>query len=222
MSAKEHKVEMPAEKDETRAGMMARSMIEPYLRHSILAHDLTKKSVGDLPGQPSLNDYVHTIRNKAIQSRQGELGMASDLLIAQALSLDAMMTELLRRATMNLGDYPVAAERYARLAFKAQSNSRASLEALAKLHQPREQTVRHVHVNEGGQAVVANNFHHHTGGKKNGKTGEQPHATGTAGKGKALSGPDAQGDSVPVPGSERKPAVQNARGKGKRRTKGQS
>lgn len=33
---------------------------------------------------------------------------------------------------------------------------RATLEALAKLDQPREQTVRHVHVdNRGGQAVIA-------------------------------------------------------------------
>lgn len=60
---------------------------------------------------------------------------------------------------MNLGEYPQAMERYTRLALKAQGNCRATLEALAKLHQPREQTVKHVHVNEGGQAVVADHFH---------------------------------------------------------------
>ena len=38
---------------------------------------------------------------------------------------------------------------------KAQSNCRTTLEALAKLHQPREQTVRHIHVNDGGKAIVA-------------------------------------------------------------------
>ncbi len=52
-----------------------------------------------------------------------------------------------------------------RLALKVKANSRATLETLAKLHQPREQTVRHVHVNEGGQAVVADNFHNYAGGQ---------------------------------------------------------
>ncbi|OYU35259.1 MAG: hypothetical protein CFE35_09710 [Novosphingobium sp. PASSN1] len=43
--------------------------------------------------------------------------------------------------------------RYMRLALKAQAACRSTLEALARLHQPREQTVKHVHVSEGGQAV---------------------------------------------------------------------
>jgi hypothetical protein len=40
------------------------------------------------------------------------------------------------------------------------------LEALAKLHQPREQTVKHVHVNEGGQTVVTDHFRHQQPGAK--------------------------------------------------------
>lgn len=206
------------EEGETKSVTMARVMVEPYLRHGIVASDLTKKSVGNLPGEPELTDFCEVLKTKAGKAREGDMTFASELFAAQALTLDAMMTELLRRATMNLGDYPLAAERYARLAFKAQSNSRAALEALAKLHQPREQTVRHVHVNQGGQAVVADNFHHHTGGKENVKSAEQPHATGTAGTSAALSGPDAQGNPVPSPGGAGEPAMQNARRQGKRRT----
>lgn len=59
-----------------------------------------------------------------------------------------------------------ATETYARIAMKAQAQSRATLETLAKLHQPREQTVRHVHVNDGGQAVIADQLHHHGGAAK--------------------------------------------------------
>jgi hypothetical protein len=40
-----------------------------------------------------------------------------------------------------MGDCVNAAKRYERLALKG----RAALETLAKLHQPREQRVRHVH-----------------------------------------------------------------------------
>jgi hypothetical protein len=50
-----------------------------------------------------------------------------------------------RRSANNMGDYLEASERCMRLALKAQSNCRATSEALAELHQPREQIVKHVH-----------------------------------------------------------------------------
>lgn len=207
-------VTVKTEKGETEPATMARVMVGPYLRHGIVGSDIAGKMVGKLPGEPNFDDFGKAIKANAQASLKGDMSLASELLTAQALSLDAMFTELTRRATMNLGDYPLAAERYARLAFKAQSNCRASLEALAKLHQPREQTVRHVHVNEGGQAVVADHFHHHTGGKENGKASEQPHATRTAGASPALHGPDPFGNGVPIPGGEGERAMQNARRQG--------
>lgn len=54
------------------------------------------------------------------------------VLAAQAITLDAMTTDLARHAALNKGEYINAAERYARLALKAQSNSRATLWALTK------------------------------------------------------------------------------------------
>jgi hypothetical protein len=110
-----------------------------------------------------------------------------------------------------MGQYLDAAERYARLAMKAQANSRAALEALVKLHQPREQTVRHVHVNEGGQAVIADQFHHHTGGQENAENADQCHATGTAGPSAALPSTNPLRDGVPVPCGEGQAAMQDAR-----------
>ena len=91
---------------------------------------------------------------------------------------------------------------------------------VAELVQPREQTVRHVHVNEGGQAVIADQFHHHTGGKLNAESTEQPHAAGTgaAGGGSAMLGHDAQGYVLPVSGNQGGKAVQDARRQGKLRT----
>jgi len=85
------------------------------------------------------------------------------------------------------------------------------LEALAKLHQPREQTVRHVHVNEGGQAVIADQFHRHGGTDKNGLLGKQSDATGSAGRSAALPRPDPQGVGMLISGGERQAALQNAR-----------
>ena len=163
--------------DETGAQAMARKILDPGMRHGIAASAFAGHALGDLEG-PGLMDYINHVLNAAEECEAGELGLASRTLAAQAMALDAMFTELARRSALNMGQHLSASERYARLALKAQANSRATLEALAKLHQPREQTVRHVHVNEGGQAVIADEFHNHRGGTENGKSSKQSHATG--------------------------------------------
>jgi hypothetical protein len=211
-------VKVDAEKGETEAATMARVMVTPYLRHGIVGSTLAEKMVGKLPGEPRFDDYSAAIKATAQAALKGELTMVSEYLAAQALSLDAMFTELTRRMTMNMGEYPQTAERYGRLALKAQSNCRAALEALVQLHRPREQTVRHVHVNEGGQAVIADQVHHHAGGEENAKSNGQPHATEAAGASAALPSPDPLGDGVPITGCERAEAVPNARGKRQRST----
>lgn len=172
-----HTLVVQAHPGEKKEQSMSRAMVAPYLRHGVIAHAVTKKMFGTLPtGQPQFDDYSTAIKAQAEAAVKGDLTAASEMLASQAVSLDMLFAELARRATTNMGDFPQATERYARLAFKAQSNCRATLEALAKLHQPREQTVRHVHVNEGGQAIVADQFHQHTGGAENAKTIKQSHA----------------------------------------------
>ncbi len=150
--------------DETGAQALARRVLEPHLRHAVGAASFAGKMLTKDTEAPGLMDYVDHIQALTAKAEGGDLGIASRLLAAQAITLDSMFTELARRAALNMGEHLDAAERYGRLALKAQSNSRATLEALAKLHQPREQTVRHVHVNEGGQAVIADQFHHHPRG----------------------------------------------------------
>ena len=200
-----------AEKGETEGRSMARVMVGPYLRHGILANGLSHKMFGKLPGEPRLDDYAHIIKQKAELLAKGDLTLASEMLAAQAHSLDAIFTEMGRRAALNMGDYVQTSERYMRLALKAQANSRATLEALVRLHQPREQIVKHVHVNEGGQAVVADAFHHHAGVGENGKSNEQSQAIGAAGQSSALPSPDPSRDGVPIPSRKREAAMQNAR-----------
>ena len=197
--------------DETGAQAMARKLLEPHLRHALSASAFAGKVLGSDMEGPGIMDYVGHVQSATAKAEAGDLAIASRLLAAQAITLDSMFTELARRAALNMGDYINAAERYGRLALKAQSNCRATLEALAKLHQPREQTVRHVHVNEGGQAVIADQFHHHAGAAKNGESIKQSDATGPAGECAALPGPDANGDGVPIPGSKRQTAMQDAR-----------
>lgn len=197
-----------------------------HLRHGWLLAHIHGPIMKDLPPEhvPDLGHFSNDIlaRSKAVEA--GDLALASSLMTAQALTLDAIFTELARRMAINmLGENPLAMETYGRLALKAQAQSRATLEALAKLHQPKEQTVRHVHVNEGGQAVIADEFHHHQhgniGGSENAGTDGQPYATGTrkAGRGPALPGPDPFGSAVPLTSREGQPEVPHARRQRKRR-----
>ena len=90
-----------------------------------------------------------------------------------------------------------AVDRYLKLAFKAQSACRVTLDSLARLHQPREQTVKHVHINDGGQAVVVDHLHQTTGGPRNGKSDEQSHATDDPGASAALPSPNPLGTPMP-------------------------
>ena len=202
----------------------ARLMLAPYLRHGVIADALADKMIGKdkLPGAPRFDDYGVALKKQTAYYADGNLRQASAMLAAQAVSLDAIFTEYARRSINNCGQYIDASERYMRIALKAQANSRQAIEALAKLHSPREQTVRHVHVNEGGQAVIADQFHHHAGGQKNGETVTQPHApeNGAAGTGPALPCPNPIGESVPISGGEGGEAMPNAWGQGKRRAKG--
>lgn len=141
---------------------LARTLLGTDVRHGVVASTYADRLV-TMPGevQPGPMDYAEFVREIAEQAEAGNLGMASRMLAAQAVTLDAMFTELARRTALNVGEHLAAVDRYGRLALKAQANSKAALEALAKFHQPREQTVRHVHVNDGGQAVVADQVHHH-------------------------------------------------------------
>ncbi|WP_185685414.1 hypothetical protein [Novosphingobium aerophilum] len=165
---------------------------------------------------PGLGDYADAVKEATDKAAKGDLSFASRTLAAQAMTLDAIFTEMARRMACNMGEYLQATETYARIAVKAQAGSRQAIEALAKLHQPREQTVRHVHVNEGGQAVIADQFHHHQGGRENGSLCGQPHATGTgaAGTGPALPCPNPSGNGVPIASREGCEAVPDARRQG--------
>jgi hypothetical protein len=190
----------------------AAAILAPEFRHAVTASQIHKPQFGSMEGTPGYGDYADALAKVGEMATKGDLAFVSELLAAQALSLDNIFTEMARRMAINMGEYLGTTETYARIAMKAQAQSRATLEALAKLHQPREQTVRHVHVNEGGQAVIADQFHHHAGGTKNGKSDDQSHATGAASIGPALLGADPCGNGVPIASREGSEAVPNARG----------
>ncbi|MWV26437.1 hypothetical protein [Aurantiacibacter rhizosphaerae] len=205
-----NKVTVEQSPGETLSHAKARKMLEPGIRHGVTASAFANRLIRDAEG-PGVMEYIDHALELADEGEMDRLSRASRTLALQAVTLDAMFTELARRAANNLGDYIDASERYTRLALKAQANSRATLEALAKLHQPREQIVKHVHVNEGGQAVVADQIHQHRGEGKNARSDKQSHATGTAGQSPAMLSEDARGNGVSITGGKGSEALPNAR-----------
>lgn len=192
--------------DEKMGRTLARITLDPQTRNANLAMTFGSQMFGDQL-KPEIAESSAVLAEEIQRTLTGDLSLASRVFTSQALSLDALFTEMARRSGMNMGQYPDAADRYMRLALKAQAACRSTLEALARLHQPREQTVKHVHVNEGGQAVVADQFHHHAGGRENGKTVIQSHATCPAGASAALPCLDAEGNGVPISSREGEAAL---------------
>lgn len=196
--------ETDTETESPELGRPGEWMVSPFARHASASLIFGSAAFGDTGF--SGPDLMPAFFKFAKQAEDGDLSFASHMLTTQALTLDSVFTEFLRRSAANMGEHLGAAERYMRLALKAQANSRAVIETLARLHQPREQTVRHVHVNQGGQAVVADQFHHH-GGAKN-EIDKQPHEPNyTAGIGPALLGEDEKRNALPMSGHQGEEAV---------------
>jgi hypothetical protein len=204
------KLQLEKRGDEKVGRTLARITLDPQTRNAALAMSFGSQMFGDQL-KPEIAETSAVLAEEIQRALEGDLSLASRIHTSQAISLDALFTEMARRSGNNMGQYPDAADRYMRLALKAQAACRSSLEALARLHQPREQIVKHVHVSEGGQAVVADHFHQNSGGLKNGKTIKQSDATSSPRAGAALPSPDPLGNGMPISSGEGKAPLPNAR-----------
>jgi hypothetical protein len=84
----------------------------------------------------------------------GDMRRPEAMLTAQAHVLNELFNTLARRAATNLGEYLSAAETYMRLALKAQSQCRATLETLSAIkHPPVAGYIQQAHIAHGPQQV---------------------------------------------------------------------
>jgi hypothetical protein len=105
-------------------------------------------------GELALTESVKALRSTADTIHGGNLKPAEEMLLAQATSLNAIFCELARRSGLNMGEYLDAADRYMRLALKAQAQCRATLEALAEIKNPRPVAfVKQANIAHGPQQV---------------------------------------------------------------------
>jgi hypothetical protein len=101
----------------------------------------------------SLTDMVNSIKAHGERANANDLAGGEQTLIAQSVSLNAIYGELARRASLNMGEYPDAFERYLRLALKAQAQCRATLETLAAIKNPSVVFAKQANIAHGPQQV---------------------------------------------------------------------
>jgi hypothetical protein len=104
-------------------------------------------------GDVDVTACLNAIVDSAERVNRGDLGDAEALLMAQAVTLNALFTHLAHRAQINMGEYLDAAERYMRLALKAQTQCRATLETLAAIKNPPTVFARQANIAHGPQQV---------------------------------------------------------------------
>ena len=97
-----------------------------------VAMELWGKYAGDI----DLGELVTDLQKKAETIQDGNMKPVEAMLYGQAMALQTIFTNLARRSAMNAGEYIDAADKYMRLALKAQSQCRATLETLAEIKNP--------------------------------------------------------------------------------------
>jgi hypothetical protein len=120
--------------------------------NAVTAVKFSTSSFGEVDLTECLNALVDS--TKAVNN--GDLGAAEALLAAQAITLNTIFTNLAHRAHLNQGEYLDAAERYMRLALKAQGQCRATLETLAAIKNPPTLFAHQANIAHGPQQVNNN------------------------------------------------------------------
>lgn len=162
--------------NQSRDAMIAELAMNGIVNGATLAVDFSKGNYGEL----SLTECIGELSKKTRAVHKGNLQDAETLLTAQAFALDAIFMSLARRAQLNMGEYIDAADRYMRLALKAQGQCRATLEALANIKNPPVVVARQANIAHGPQQV------NNTVNKTDGNFESSTHAHAGAGNSKPV------------------------------------
>ena len=87
-------------------------------------------------GEPDIQALIQDLSDRVDRVHSGDLKPLEAMLYGQAQALQAIFTNLSRRSAMNAGEYINASETYMKLALRAQSQCRATLETLAIVKNP--------------------------------------------------------------------------------------
>jgi len=120
--------------NDTHAEVMGKLFVDGVLPLALLAEGFAGGYSGAECDLTAMHARMETAADAAAS---GDLGGLERMLAAQAQALNLMFTELARRASANMGQNLTTTEAYLKLAFRAQAQSRATVEALGEMKNPR-------------------------------------------------------------------------------------
>ena len=148
-ASKSNTLAIEAKPDESRDALIAKLAAGPHFGAASIVTSYGKPSLGDV----SLTDLLRTLKEHADTTKGGDLSGTEAMLGSQAIALNVMFAELARRAGLNMGEYMGAAETYLKLALRAQSQCRATLETLAAIKSPPVVFAKQANIAHGHQQV---------------------------------------------------------------------
>lgn len=147
--AHRRKLSCVAHEGETASAARARAAGDPAIRSVSASRTLIEQ----LLGPQDLNDALRVLEMQIDAASSGDASGLERMLVAQANTLDVIFNQLTGRAAACFGENLGSGEAYMRLALKAQSQARATLETTAALKNPSVVITKHANVNSGTQQV---------------------------------------------------------------------
>lgn len=131
-----HTLQFKKRDDETEAAALSRAVASPNVNAG-----MTMLQFHPLKTGASVTDLVEQIGKHAKTVRDGDMDRPEAMLVAQAHTLDTIFNSLAQRAAQNMAaGHMHATDTYLRMALKAQSQCRTTIEALGELKYPKTAT----------------------------------------------------------------------------------
>lgn len=145
-------LEVATKPNEDNAAALARTVLQPNVQAAVTLREYDKKF-----GHLDLTGMAEALKEHTKATMDGDMGRAEAVLIAQAHTLDAIYNNLARRAINS--EFMNHLDSYLKLALRAQSQCRATWEALSAVKHPPIQYVK--------QLNMANNQQVNNGTREN-------------------------------------------------------
>ena len=146
---KSRSVSLTEDPTKSRDRRIAELAVSPAMTAATVAVDFSRGTFGDV----SMNDAVSVLGQKIADVVDGNVRETEAFLMAQAVALNSIFVDLARRSVAHVDRHPDSADRYLRLALKAQSQCRTTLETLATIKNPPIVYARQANVTTGPQQV---------------------------------------------------------------------
>ena len=134
--------------DENPYATVARKLTRPEVTAAAVLQPLAGEA-------HNINALIAELTIQVAEVKAGDMSRPEAMLVSQSHTLDGLFSNLTRKAIAKIdGGYLDAGERFLRLAFKAQSQCRTTIETLAEFKNPRPVAfVRQANISNGPQQV---------------------------------------------------------------------